>query len=95
MGLRVAKNPGAYLRTRTGLDNAGRILVEVTNTSTRSFRDVLLSIRYIDQRGQPVALQRRIAHVPPQQTRGLATTTEPSEGRVSVTISQARLVGAN
>ncbi len=95
MGLRVAKNPGAYLRTRTGLDNAGRILVEVTNTSTRSFRDVLLSIRYIDQRGQPVALQRRIAHVPPQQTRGLATAAEPSEGRVSVTISQARLVGAN
>ena len=60
MRLDLDANPGQYLRQASGLDENGRLLIQIDNPTPVAVRDVRVAIRYLGADGRLAQTSRRI-----------------------------------
>lgn len=60
MRLDLGANPGQYLRQASGLDENGRLLIQIDNPTPVAVRDVRVAIRYLGADGRLAQTSRRI-----------------------------------
>jgi tetratricopeptide (TPR) repeat protein len=89
MRLDLGQNPEAYLRSRSGLADSGRLLVQVDNPTRVGVRDVVVAIRYLTGSGTVAETRRRISGVleAGQSVRldtGLGPFTSPDQYQVRI-----------
>lgn len=92
--LDLPSNPGKYLAVRSGLDNQGRLVVELANPTRVPVRDVVVAVRYADQAGAIRQLNQRFAgELPAGAAQRWATGLGPftSTNAFEVGIADARL----
>lgn len=95
--LDLPSNPGRYIAARGGLDNAGQLVVEVSNPTRVAVADVIVVVRYADAQGAIRELNRAIGQLPAGQSVRFATGLGPftSTNQFQVGVAGARPVDAN
>ncbi|WP_405230502.1 M48 family metalloprotease [Lentisalinibacter sediminis] len=89
MRLDLSQNPEAYLRSRTGLADDGRLLLQIDNPTRVGVTDVVVAIRYLTGSGSASETRRRISGVlePGNSMRldtGLGPFTSPDQYQVRI-----------
>lgn len=87
----VARNPGAFIGIRYGRNNASAIQVEIANRAPRAFKNVVLSIRYIDQKGSARSSQRQIGLLGAGEAKLINTGLVSLQGEVQISVVSAKL----
>jgi predicted Zn-dependent protease len=92
--LDLPTNPGKYIAARGGLDNAGRLVVDVGNGTRVAVADVVVVVRYADAQGAIRELNRTINQLPAGQSVRFATGLGPftSAEQFQVGVVRARTV---
>ncbi|MEO1037143.1 MAG: M48 family metalloprotease [Pseudomonadota bacterium] len=90
----LPSNPGKYLRSRSGLDENGQLLVEVANATRVPLTGIAVAIVYIDENGRQRSVSRRVRGVldagkAVRVGTGLGPFT--SSGQYRVNVSAARM----
>jgi beta-barrel assembly-enhancing protease len=88
-------SPSRYLTARGTLDGNGRLVLELTNSSSVPVADVLVTVRYTDSQGASRSESQRMSGpVPPGQTLRQATGIGPLAGAsgLEVTVASARVL---
>jgi predicted Zn-dependent protease len=95
--LDLPTNPGKYIATRGGLDNAGQLVVEVSNPTRVAVADVVIVVRYSDAQGAIRELNRTVGQLPAGQSVRLATGLGPftSTDQFQVGVTGARPLTAS
>jgi len=89
MRLDLGQNPEAYLRSRTGLGDSGRLLLQIDNPTRVGVTDVVVAIRYLTGSGSVSETRRRLSGVlePGNSVRldtGLGPFTSPDQYQVRI-----------
>jgi tetratricopeptide (TPR) repeat protein len=87
-------SPSRYLAVRGTLDGNGRLVLELTNSSSVPVADVLVTVRYTDSQGASRSESQRLSGpIPPGQTLRQATGIGPLAEALGleVTIASARV----
>jgi tetratricopeptide (TPR) repeat protein len=50
--LDLADNPGKYIKVRTGMNERGRLIAEITNPTPKDVRGLAISVQYADKNGR-------------------------------------------
>jgi predicted Zn-dependent protease len=95
--LDLPTNPGKYIAARGGLDNAGQLVVEVSNPTRVGVADVVVVVRYSDAQGAIREINRTIGQLPAGQSVRLGTGLGPftSTDQYQVSVSSARPLNTN
>jgi tetratricopeptide (TPR) repeat protein len=95
--LDLPTNPGKYIAARGGLDNAGQLVVEVSNPTRVGVADVVVVVRYSDAQGAIREINRTIGQLPAGQSVRLGTGLGPftSTDQYQVSDSSARPLNTN
>ena len=88
----VARNPGAFIGVRYGRNEASAIQIEVANRAPRAFKNVVLSIRYIDQQGNARSGRRQINLFGASETKLINTGLVSPQGEVQISVASATLI---
>ncbi|MGB5306426.1 MAG: M48 family metalloprotease [Gammaproteobacteria bacterium] len=54
----LPENPGKYLKVRSGVNNAGKLLVEISNSTPRDVTGLVLALQYPDEAGRVRKVER-------------------------------------
>jgi predicted Zn-dependent protease len=89
MRLDLDENPEAYLRSRSGIGDGGRLLVQVDNPTRTDVRDVVIAVRYLSGSGTVAETRRRLSGVleagrSVRLDTGLGPFTSPDQYQVSI-----------
>ena len=58
--LDISDNPGKYIKTRTGVNDAGSLIAEISNTTPRDVTGLVLALQYPDPDGQVQQVDRAL-----------------------------------
>lgn len=58
--LDISDNPGKYIKIRTGVNDAGGLIAEISNTTPRDVTGLVLALRYPDPAGQVRQVNRAL-----------------------------------
>ena len=59
--LDLPENPGKYLKVRTGVNQTGQLLVEISNPTPRDATDLVLALQYPDSSGRMRSVRHKLS----------------------------------
>ena len=93
--LDLPTNPGQYIQSRTSLDSAGSLLVEIANPTRYAVADLVMLIRYADPQGRVQQIRRVLSNpLPANGVQRIPTRLGPFGPNQphEVTLESARIV---
>ncbi|MFQ3347527.1 MAG: putative Zn-dependent protease [Candidatus Azotimanducaceae bacterium] len=85
-------NPGAYIGFRYGANEAGELQIEVSNKAPRAFKNISLSINYVDQRGKLRNSRRQLSLLSANEAKLINTGLISPQGEAQISVISATLI---